>query len=174
MYLFCRRYYYFCLDQTIKDLNVLEKDVVVTDDNGEICGCFVYLNNTFDATLFWDAVLQRHRNIVETAATLHAGQLDKVFMSEQKVLTNLIKDKKYSRPLRSHVLPKDLFPSGLAYFNLHSHILNSSLYPKRTSHSSSSFSSASTLESNISDRDPVIIHNNFIIGRETKKSRFAK
>ena len=36
-------------------------DVSVTDDNGEICGCFVSLNNTPNAIAFWKTVQEQHR-----------------------------------------------------------------------------------------------------------------
>ena len=36
-------------------------DISVTDDNGEICGCFVALNNTPNALAFWATVTAEHR-----------------------------------------------------------------------------------------------------------------
>ena len=34
-------------------------DIAVTDDGGEVCGCFVYLNNTQQTLRFWGTVLER-------------------------------------------------------------------------------------------------------------------
>jgi hypothetical protein len=72
-------------------------------------------------------------------------------MSEQKILTRLLYDRQYNGFIDVTVLSKQQFPSGYAFFNKHIHY--------RNLHKQSS---------------PVIIHNNFMIGKEMKRRRFAR
>ena len=89
-------------------------DVAVTDDNGEVCGCFVALSNSEPAKLFWMEVLRQHRELVKR------GELSKFSDSEQKILTALIYEKEYRNEALFRLLPKSQFPSGYMYFNLQS------------------------------------------------------
>ena len=70
-------------------------DIAITDDNGEVCGCFVVLNSTINTLSFWRQVSTEHTNI--TNYGLEQGMLDKFSDSEQKILTRLIYERQYFR-----------------------------------------------------------------------------
>lgn len=97
-------------------------DVAVTDDNGEVCGCFLVLRSTARARRFWAQVLREHGELVAFGRA-NAGRLDKFSDSEQKILTRLIYRGQYTDaggdvgPLRVLLLPKVEFPSGFYFFN---------------------------------------------------------
>ena len=135
--------------QAITDMSN-RPDIVVTDDNGEVCGCFVYLVASERILRFWRQILQGHREIVRYSHVNNGGQLPEFHMSEQKLLTKFLYGNEYDGPIDVAILPKDLFPSGYQYFNEYSHFRNRS------------------------KPVPVIIHNNFLIGKEMKNKRFAR
>ena len=123
---------------------VRDFDLLVTDDNNEVCGCFVYLNSTAGSRSLWSILLKSHVLMVDDA--LKNGRLASFADSEQKILTRLIYGREYKGDLRVFVLPKDSFPSGYSFFS-------------------------STLDEK---KAPLIVHNNFIIGKEPKVSRFQR
>ena len=121
-----------------------EQDLFVTDDDGEVCGCFVVLNNTPSSLAFWKEVTFLHRQLVLEGR--RTGGLSSFVDSEQKILTNLIYGKQYrATNVSVFLLPSSLFPSGNRYFR-----------------------------STASVETPSIVHNNFIIGKEAKKARFER
>ena len=124
--------------------DVRDFDLLVTDDHGEVCGCLVYLNSTTGSRSLWNVLLKSHVLMVEDA--LVNGRLASFADSEQKILTRLIYGREYQGDLRVYVLPKESFPSGYDYF---------------------SSVSSDTIA-------PVIVHNNFIIGKDSKVSRFQR
>lgn len=119
-------------------------DVVVTFDDSEVCGCFVYLNATSRTIQFWRDVTTSHLAIIAEYAQEKRERLTDFFESEQKILTRLILNDTYtsSLGLRVSALPESDFPSGVTYFTK---------------------SIAVT---------PVVVHNNYIIGSEMKIMRF--
>ena len=119
-------------------------DLLVTDDGGEVCGCFVYLNSTPGAMSLWNELLRSHQAMVDEATS--SGRLASFADSEQKILTRLIYGREFRGDLRVFVLPKESFPSGYDFFG--------------------EFASKNT--------SPVVVHNNFIIGKETKINRFQR
>lgn len=119
-------------------------DLAVTDDHGEICGCFVVLKNTPRTIKFWGVVAVNHFNLVAEAKKNNS--LHKFSDSEQKILTALLLEKRYTGTINVRMLPRQYFPSGFDYFNVRG-------------------STASP---------PAIIHNNFIIGMGMKKFRFLR
>ena len=127
-------------------------DVAITDDNGEVCGCFVALSNSEPAKLFWAEVLRYHRQLVAK------GQLEKFTDSEQKILTELIYRKQYRREALFRLLPSKQFPSGLHYFNWHSELVDSDQEDGKVGNFSS----------------PTVIHNNFLVGKDMKRTRFQR
>jgi hypothetical protein len=172
-------------------------DVVVTDDKGEVCGCFLSLASTPAARHFWHEVLVRHRELVSTAATsvinqernrtgADGGALEKFSDSEQKILTDLIIFKQYSRlsQLRVFKLSARLFPSGFDFFNVHGGIARPGLgYPNAsTLRNGRLFRSCPANEAKDNepagslqcDLVPAVIHNNFVIGKHVKKIRFER
>ena len=122
------------------ELNRNSADLLVTDDKGEVCGCFLYIDCTESALMFWDTILTGHKEIVSFSHHNNSGLLPQFHLSEQKILTKFIYDHEYNGSLRVVVLPKELFPSGYSFFNKHN------LY--RGHHN---------------QQLPVIIHNNFIL-----------
>ena len=125
-------------------------DIFVTKDKAEICGGFIYLNNTENTVVFWSVLLNKHQALIEKAINNNNGRLEDFFMSEQKELTKMIlggKDEMYQDPLQIYILSTEHFPNGYDYFNLRLH--------KNSSQS-------------------VVIHNNYMIGKELKRSRFEK
>jgi hypothetical protein len=125
-------------------------DISVTDDRGEVCGCFVALNHTENAIRFWERVVELHRAIVYPSRGHPGGHLANFSDSEQKVLTDLLMHGRYDGSITVRMLPSTLFPSGFQFFNMHSHLRNGSIPV------------------------PAVVHNNFIIGREVKKTRFER
>lgn len=133
------------LDDPLHQVRLLSDfDVAVTDDGGEVCGCFVALRHTPSTLLFWRTVAHMHTQLLDQARS--AGRLASFADSEQKILTSLIYDRAYNGSLRVHILSADLFPSGLRYFN----------------------------ERHLSAVLPVVVHNNFIIGKDLKINRFQR
>ena len=128
--------------------NYFDFDIAVTDDRGEVCGCYMYFNGTEASIDFWDTVLDGHRDIVTYAVSNNSGHLKQFHDSEQKILTNLLYKNEYKGSIRVRILSADLYPSGYSYFNDHRN-LNKSI-------------------------EPVIIHNNFLIGKNMKRHRFAR
>lgn len=126
----------------------LDFDIAVTDDHGEVCGCYIYFNSTEAALDFWGAVLNGHRDIITFAMLNNSGNLRNFHDSEQKILTKLLYDKMYNANIMVSILDSDRYPSGFSYFNEHS--------PKYKS------------------KMPVIIHNNFLIGKSIKRHRFVR
>ena len=84
-------------------------DLAVTDDNGEVCGCFVALHNSEAAILFWKELFDRHKELLRSA--IAAGRLGSFSDSEQKLLTSMIYKGLYSKRAEIRVLPSRLFPS---------------------------------------------------------------
>jgi hypothetical protein len=125
-------------------------DIAVTDDNGEICGCFISIMSNNNAKLFWLTVLNEHYKVIMHGRN-NKGFLKLAFDSEQKIITSLllgVGGETYNGFIVAKVLPSYLFPSGLQYFNLRKHIH--------------------------AEIKPVIIHNNFIVGQGIKKIRFER
>lgn len=92
-----------------------EQDLFVTDDDGEVCGCFVVLNNTPSSLALWMEVTFLHRQLVLEGR--RTGGLSSFVDSEQKILTNLIYGKQYrATNVSVFLLPSSLFPSGNRYF----------------------------------------------------------
>lgn len=138
-------------DLNTTDSDAFPYDVAIVDDGGEVCGCFVVLQPTGSAKLFWSTVLQDHRDLVKTA--IHSGNLVKFDESEQKILTRFIYGRQYQRSrLRVHLLPSEAFPNGVEFFNQWTNRVNS------TTSSGVSF----------------VVHNNFLIGRQCKYTRFEE
>jgi hypothetical protein len=124
-------------------------DVLITDDHGEVCGCFLYLNCTANTRAFWSRVLLEHDALVERARRSHR-RLQSFADSEQKILTQLIYQRQYKAELKVYVLPPALFPSGFEFFN------------------------TATFDSVADPLHPVVVHNNFIVGKGVKRSRFER
>eukprot|EP01041_Mallomonas_annulata_P004500 gene4500-8952_t len=86
-------------------------DILVTYDEDEICGCFLYINSTEHGISFWKTLVAHHQNIVLEAMD-NSGRLTDFFASEQKILTKLLldplgsyKDPNTSMPVLSMLLP---------------------------------------------------------------------
>lgn len=126
-------------------------DIAFTDDVGEVCGCFVVLTNTPHAIHFWRTVLQRHRDLVVNATVNGAGLLKEFADSEQKILTDLLYKKQYEYGITARLLSKRVFPPGFQYFNRHVF-----------------------MDSALNLTMPAIVHNNFLIGRQMKITRFQR
>lgn len=124
----------------------LQYDVAITDDNGEVCGCFIALRNTDNAVRFWNEVYVAHRALIATA--LSSGNIKAFDESEQKIVTQLIYRGQYKSTLLVLQLPAEIFPSGYAYFNTQTH--------------------------RVQNNQPAVVHNNFIVGRGLKKARFQR
>ena len=148
-------------------------DVAVTMDNTEICGCFVYLVPSRAAIGFWAQLAHRHyaqvanatavysrtlhlKNTNTTAsATANAISLVDFFDSEQKLLTEMILERECNNhTFHAFILPPELFPSGLQYFN------------EWTEESEADASGSSKRQR------AIVVHNNFIVGDDIKKMRF--
>ena len=141
-------------------------DVAFTDDGGEVCGCFLDLSSSDYAVLFWETVTKQHESLL---ISMKSNPKFDFTESEQKILTRLIHGKGYDAIIvdrdtsmfisRKNMfitlqLQADLFPSGLNYFNLFSAI---GLRGKVTNNTT-----------------PYIVHNNFVVGKDIKISRFKK
>lgn len=124
-------------------------DVAVTNDRGEICGCFISLQNTKNSLMFWKEVSRLHRELIIRGRNLpeYAREFSE---SEQKILTNLLLHKGYDKQLFVIVLSGTDFPSGFDFFNLRSSINDETI------------------------GQPAVVHNNYIIGKGVKKIRFAR
>ncbi len=134
-------------------------DVAITDDDGEVCGCFVAINPTSRGLLFWKEVLNAHRNLVKNAMSKDS-KLRRFTDSEQKLLTSFIYGHRYKENLRYRLLSNISFPSGRVFFN------NPWLLQGNKSNSGGI---------DAIDISPVkIVHNNFVIGLENKIFRFEK
>jgi hypothetical protein len=157
--------------------DILNYDVLVTDDHGEICGCFVVLKPTSITLHFWSELLIRHQELVRVAniRSSPAGGtsgLLKFSDSEQKILTDMLLFRHYSNiaAIKVFMLSKQLFPSGLAFFNELDGIASLHVKPPpaplsvvpRPSHRNATASV------------PAVIHNNFVIGKHFKKLRFER
>ena len=119
-------------------------DIFVTLDNEEICGCFLYLNNTENTKHFWGKVTKEHLEVVRrNAQDSSTPHMERMFESEQSIISNMIIQKKYEGYLVVRMLSQTAFPSGVEYF----------AQPQKYNEAS-------------------IIHNNFIIGPAMKKIRF--
>lgn len=121
-------------------------DVAITDDNGEVCGCFIALRNTDRAVRFWNQVYVEHRQLISDALNSH--NIKAFDESEQKIVTQLIYGGQYKAALSVLKLPAESFPSGYAYFNTQTH--------------------------RVQGQQPAVVHNNFIVGRELKQARFQR
>lgn len=154
-------------------------DLFVTDDNGEICGCFVVINCTSNGIRFWQTIYENHRRLIESSRN-NSNKLFAFSDSEQKILTQLIIEKKYKRPLSIRMLPKDLFPSGFGYFNLlnNKHLNNINTFNSFNNHYTFNNDQRSEGESTgfslAENATPVIVHNNFLVGMHAKISRFRR
>jgi len=124
-------------------------DVAVTNDRGEVCGCFIALQNTVDSLVFWRQVSRLHRQLLIQGRQVPESTRE-FSDSEQKILTNLLLHKGYNKRLLVCVLSSTDFPSGYDFFNLRNSINDDTIGP------------------------PVIVHNNYIIGKGIKKIRFAR
>lgn len=121
-------------------------DVAITDDSGEVCGCFIALRNTDQAMRFWRQVHLAHRTLIEDA--LRTGSFLAFYESEQKIVTQLLYKGGYLGALSVLQLPSELFPSGYTYFTLQAHRVQRS--------------------------PPVVVHNNYIVGSAMKRARFQR
>eukprot|EP01032_Pedospumella_encystans_P010486 gene10486-12250_t len=119
-------------------------DIAITDDYGEVCGCFVALRATAASIHFWSQVTTQHRDLIRFTLD-NVRAFDE---SEQKILTRLLYGKEYKHSLSVFQLPKEYFPSGYEYFNLQTHRVRA--------------------------RPPAVVHNNFIIGKALKRARFQR
>ena len=141
--------------------SLVSKDIIVTLDGGEICGCFVYLNSTESTISFWESVVSEHYDLVQDNRINdrnHSGHMSSFFDSEQKILTDFILHGKYRSIAKKNVvkvytLPTHLFLNGLDYF-----LSNFNEMRKK-------FETYGL---------PAVIHNNFIIGHALKKNRFQR
>jgi hypothetical protein len=124
----------------------VEYDVAITDDSGEVCGCFIALRNTDRAVRFWRQVHLAHRKLIVDA--LQTGNFLAFDESEQKIVTQLLYKGGYSGALSVLQLPSELFPSGYAYFTLQSQ--------------------------RVQPTPPVVVHNNYIVGQALKRARFQR
>ena len=208
-------------------------DLSVTNDNGEICGCFVAVNNTPKALEFFATVVSMHQQLVRSARTafLFDNVLDKFSESEQKVLTRLLVQKQYKGSIYGSVkvrmLGEEFFPSGFKYFNMHASFRRNesqaaalalapapaaTATPAATasatadgvggsdacrdgaaamfedgegiSFASTAVPTAAEAEAEADDgasldggalvRGPAVVHNNFLIGLDMKRTRFAR
>lgn len=168
-------------------------DVAVTDDNGEICGCFVALNNSEESIFFWQQVYIEHQSIVQHAWN-NKGILSSFSDSEQKVLTRLLLEGGYQSKRGSlivRLLSEVFFPSGFAYFNLHSYIgfrggkrnvstegkidIRNQELPSELIEGDSDFHGDAKVSKIMKFTDtPIIVHNNFVVGKGVKKTRFER
>ena len=128
-------------------------DMAVTDDSGEVCGCFIYLNNTINTLSFWGTVLHYHQKLLDEARTSDDVEH---FESEQKIITRMlhkpISQGGYDGNLNVYQLPSHSFPSGMSFFNENGHGFEP-----------------------LNEANPVVvIHNNYIIGVDAKRSRFER
>lgn len=121
-------------------------DVAITDDNGEVCGCFIALRNTDNAVRFWRQVYIAHRQLIVDA--MKTGNFLAFDESEQKVVTQLLYKGGYQSELYVIQLPPSLFPSGYTYFTLQSHRVQATV--------------------------PAVVHNNYIVGQALKRARFRR
>jgi hypothetical protein len=140
---------------------VTDIDVIVTFDQDEICGCFVYLNATKEAILFWTAVVEKHHTLLEDNHENnrnYSGHMSNFFDSEQKILTGFLLHGKYQTPDNDHNLkvythPRLWFLNGNDYFLSDFDLMNKNFATNGL---------------------PAVIHNNFIIGNAMKKNRFQR
>ena len=124
-----------------------EFDIAITDDNGEVCGCFVALRHTDATVRFWNVVYIAHRELIQAA--IQSGNFKSLDESEQKILTKLLYKEEYTAELSVLKLPEAAFPSGYAYFTLQTHRIQQ-------------------------ETAPVVVHNNFIVGKSLKRARFQR
>jgi len=194
-------------------------DLSVTNDNGEICGCFVAVNNTPKALEFFATVVSMHQQLVRSARTafLFDNVLDKFSESEQKVLTRLLVQKQYKGSIYGSVkvrlLGEEFFPSGFKFFNMHASFRRNASQarggggadggagdgggeaaPVFDDGEGFSFVSraepvavdpdddddidndddGTSLDGGAVVRGPAVVHNNFLIGLDMKRARFAR
>lgn len=121
-----------------------EVDIAVTNDDGEVCGCFIVMRNTVNAYYFWSNVTYHHQKLVQRARD--AESLRYFSDSEQKIITEMLVKGKYSGHIVVQYLPDELFPSGKTFFQ-----------------------DGLSLESS-----PSIVHNNFVLGLDIKLNRFMR
>ena len=124
-----------------------EFDIAITDDNGEVCGCFVALRHTDATVRFWNVVYIAHRTLIQAA--IQSGNFKSLDESEQKILTKLLYKEEYTAELSVLKLPEAAFPSGYAYFTLQTYRIQQ-------------------------ETAPVVVHNNFIVGKSLKRARFQR
>jgi hypothetical protein len=131
-----------------------EFDIAIVQDGDEFCGCFIVLRgDSINAQLLWSNITAEHETIVVRAISRHKdSDVDDTYdESEQKILTHLLKDENgYRGQLRARLLSSEAFPDGLHYF----HDWN--------------------VQDDKHSRLPVIIHNNFILGKYAKYNRFER
>lgn len=151
---------------------------VVYDSPTELCGCFIYLNATSQAIAFWQEVTKQHYDLILKNEKMYlesvrqnemnggvgkswSSAMDLITESEQVILTALLLDKQYKKSIDYFILNGlsqrdsshlNLFPSGMDYFVMKRHLKGNT---------------DDNLASNV-----VVIHNNFLIGYNAKRSRF--
>ena len=150
-------------------------DILITNDENEVCGCFIVLNNTINTINFWSNVTFMHQKLIENALLTsnshlnstensnsmnNSNNLKKFSDSEQKILTNLIYNNSYNGNIFIKILNNENFPSGLQFFNYKQGLLKLQLQD--------------TNGHTDSNNRPVIIHNNFLISNSMKINRFQR
>jgi hypothetical protein len=141
-------------------------DIAVTDDDGEVCGCFVAINPTKRGLQFWKKVLHEHQRLIRNAIQRRNNSLLEFTDSEQKILTKLIYGQLYVGNLRYRLLAETNFPSGHVYFN-HPWSLWSEEVTKSAWNQLTSWSLPIP-------KSVFVVHNNFIIGLDSKIHRFDR
>ena len=141
--------------------DVTGNDVLVTFDQDEICGCFIYLNSTKQTITFWTAVVDKHLALLEDNYENnrnYSGHMSNFFDSEQKILTDFLLHGQYhpsgdDHNLKVYTHPRLYFLNGIDYFLSDFELLNQKFVDLGL---------------------PAVIHNNFIIGNGMKKNRFQR
>jgi rhamnogalacturonan II specific xylosyltransferase len=113
--------------------------------DGRLCGGFMFLQATEGVKKLWQAVTTAHEEIVSSAEKRH--KLRNVDESEQALLLKLLP----KSGLKVAKLDSDKFPNGLKYFG-----------SQLTFHS----------QMNLKTTKPIVVHNNYIIGKNKKLLRF--
>ena len=142
------------INSTVEDF-----DIIVTYDEDEICGCFIYLNCTSSTKKFWKTLAEKHRQILLRDKNHNddsSRRMDNFFDSEQKILTDLLLKRQYTpelgETLRVYTQPRGYFLNGRDYF----------------------MQSFAVMNAKIKELSPAVVHNNFVIGSSLKKIRFQR
>jgi hypothetical protein len=113
--------------------------------DGRVCGGFMFMLSTLKMQQLWQTVTDRHELMVQEAENNHG--LESIDQSEQELLLELL-------PLTDVTvkrLDSDMFPYGQKYFG------------KELEYTS---------QMDLKHVHPVVVHNNYVIGKQKKLMRF--